>query len=193
AEAFRPGAIGMRASAPALGWATACMLLLVYAVHDPRPEFLGRGMRYIHCYDDATRNIYLQHYQMARLIEERLPGRVIALNDIGVVNFFTDAQTVDLVGLGTLDVARARLAGHADFASLDAICRRRGVAVALIYRSWFPDVFWPEIARWRLELNAACGDITLNIYALEPEARPELTHILASFVPTLPPGSRTLQ
>jgi hypothetical protein len=92
----------------------------------------------------AAKNIHEQQHQMALFVQRHRPTASIALNDIGFVSYLSDVALLDLVGLATLDVAKARLAGR----SRDGASRRTSPPAA----PWSPSS--PPIPRARMRSSA---------------------------------------
>jgi hypothetical protein len=83
----------------------------------------------------ASRNIYEQQYQMARLAHDYL-DMPVAVNDLGWVAYRSDREVLDLWGLGNDDARRARARG--DDAWIGEEVAARDIPVAIVYEDSFP-------------------------------------------------------
>jgi hypothetical protein len=143
----------------------------------------------------ATTNIYQQQYQMGLFLSRYYTGRTVALNDIGATNFLADIHVLDLIGLGSLDVARLRLAGQFDAEHLETLAKDRGASIAIVYDTWFGDengslipASWQRVGQWTISRNVVAGADTVSFYAVDPAEVDRLTEHLREFAPHLPPG-----
>ena len=138
----------------------------------------------------ATTNIYEQQYQMGLFLKDFYEGEAVAANDIGAINLLADIRCLDLVGLGTMEVVRAR---PFITATMQDLARDRKVKLAIVYDHWFgghkaiPDS-WTRVGQWTIQNNEVCGGTTVSFYAVEPGSAGELIENLKDFSPRLPPG-----
>ncbi len=169
------GRIG--ASWVAIGWAALLVGLFPYAVH----AALGTPL--------AANNIYLQQYQMRRLLVDFARGRAI-VNDAGLSAYRNPYGIVDIVGLGSERIRRLRRDGPWTAETVQA--QGKDAALAAVYAGWLPvPPSWQAVAVLRLErrrVSVAGSDVT--IYALRPADLPGIRAALQRFAPTLPPGAR---
>lgn len=120
----------------------------------------------------ACLNIHDQQYQMGQFLKRYYNKDVVAANDIGAIAYYTDARIVDLWGLGSIEVARARK-GHywtPDF--LDSLARAKDAKLALVFDEWFDPALlhkWTKVATWQIPNNVICGSDIVCFYALRPE------------------------
>jgi hypothetical protein len=139
----------------------------------------------------AAQNIQDQQYQMHRFVADYW-RQGIAVNDLGWVSYRIDPKlyVLDLYGLASNEALRQK---HKDGAWMEAMVRRHGIRLAMIYPWWFEGVpeSWVRVAVLRLSGTriASSGD-TVTFYATEPGAEAELRQKLADFAPTLPDGVR---
>jgi hypothetical protein len=141
----------------------------------------------------ASHNIYAEQWQMARFVRRFYSGSVLALNDIGAVNYLSDIECVDLFGLATVEVARMKLAGRFETASIRALNAARGTRIALVYTGWFTSpaplpTDWIKVGEWTIPDNVICGGDTVSFYSVDPSERLRLADNLRMFGSTLPPG-----
>ncbi len=172
-----------------LGYAGALMLALAGAwVSKP---LLVRGLVAHAETPLASRNIYEQQIQMATFLREHYPGGRIVANDIGAINYFADIDNLDLVGLGTLETMKARLAGKLDSARIEELARARGMQVAFVYDEWFEPFggmpqSWTKVEEWAVHGNVVLGSPKVAIYAVTPAEIDRLVASLRAFAPRLP-------
>jgi hypothetical protein len=138
-------------------------------------------------------HIYRQHYQLARFLGRYYDRQPVALNDIGAVSYYTHVRVRDLMGLGSLEVARLRRSGLWDAGHLNELLHRDGVSVAAIYDSWFygDRAFqrdWQRVGEWVTDLEEQPGEGTVTFFATNTDAAEALRTELLEFNATLPPG-----
>jgi hypothetical protein len=135
----------------------------------------------------ATTNMYEQDYQLGLFLQQYYRGAVVAVNDIGAVNYLADIRCLDLMGLGTVEALQLRLAGDASAAGLDALVQSRGARIAAVYEHWFEiPSRWILVGRWTIADNVAMAGDTVSFYALDPDAETKLIDGLQQFAPQLP-------
>ncbi len=143
----------------------------------------------------ATSNIYQQQYQMALFLRQHYQGQAVAANDIGAINYIADLRLLDIAGLGTPEVAAARINRVFTSALLERLARDRGVKIAVAYKRWLlefeglagPPTQWIEVAKWRIPNSLVTGEDTVNFYAVDPSEAPRLRQHLEAFSARLPP------
>jgi hypothetical protein len=141
----------------------------------------------------ATTNIYEQQYQMAMFLRAHYDGSAIAANDIGAINYFADLECLDLWGLATTEVARAKLEGKYDTRLIHALGQQRRAKIAIVYDSWLDEYGgvppeWTPVGRWRIPDNIVCRDDTVSFYAVDPAETEHLIQSLRAFASHLPKG-----
>jgi len=140
----------------------------------------------------GSHDIFEQQYQMGRFFSEMLPDRAaVAVNDLGAVSFFTDRPIVDLWGLGSIDVARAKRHGTYDTAGIIAVLARHNVEYICVYPNWFLGelALPPHLVRvgtWRNPLDASGGGHTVVFLAADGPSAKRLSHALYDFAARLP-------
>jgi hypothetical protein len=139
----------------------------------------------------ATVNIYEQQYQMGLFLKEFYTGEVVAANDIGAINYLADIKCLDLVGLGSIEVLKAKALRRYDTRGIAALAEARGAAVAIVYKQWYtsegglpPE--WPYIGSWRITGNVVCAYPAVQFYAISPDQQFKLLHNLVDFSERLP-------
>ena len=142
----------------------------------------------------AINNIYEQQYQMATFMHRYYINERIAFNDIGAVSFFTDGHSLDLWGLGDIDVARSKREKRNTPEFLDSLVKREGVRFAIVYDDWFSDSLlskWQKVATWKIQDNVICGSDTVSFYSVDPSITTRLLADLKAFQPSLPATVQT--
>ncbi len=139
----------------------------------------------------AMQNIYEQHYQMATFLREYYQEASVAANDIGAINFMADIRCLDLLGLGSAEVTRAKLLGQYDSSRIDELARSHRVQIAMIYSGWFNNeggvpTRWVEMGEWNIHGCVVCGAPVVSFYAVEPAEAERLKRNLREFSSRLP-------
>lgn len=157
--------------------------------------FLQRAAEAVGQAPQAAKNVHEQQHQMALFLKRYRPTASVALNDIGFVSYLTDVGLLDLVGLATLDVAKARLADTYDTPDIERLAALHGVELAIVYERWFAGALpphWAPIARWGIVGNVVAGSTVVTFFATDPARAPELEHQLREFEPSLPRDVRVV-
>jgi hypothetical protein len=162
-------------------WPAAALLALVAY------PLAVQGVRSYYEIGLATKNIREQHLQTARFIQRYYPEAAVALNDIGTTSFYTNARVLDLLGLGDIEVARAKLRGGPTRDDLRVLAAQRGIRIAILYRQWFTlPREWAEVGRLTIP-DCVVGQPTIYFFAVAPDERGPLLEHLVEFAPSLPP------
>lgn len=137
----------------------------------------------------CTTNIYQQQYQMALFIRKYYQGSSVALNDIGAVDELTDIHLLDLWGLASLQVAKARRNNRYGAEEIAGFADHAQVRIAIIYNAWFgasvPST-WVRLGTWTIRNNLVAGSDTVSIYAVQRNEVPHLAQCLRDFYRQLP-------
>lgn len=148
-----------------------------------------RGMNALRNYIRSTYNIYEQQYQMGMFIKKYYDGATIAANDIGAISYLADIHTIDLWGLGSNEVTRARKGHYWNAQFLNTLVHQKKATIAVIYDSWFtPELTasWRKAATWEVSYSFMLGDTKVTFYAIDPTKEIELKNNLKAFSKTLP-------
>lgn len=156
--------------------------------------FYNRAMQALQMAPWASNNIYEQQYQMASFLKRHYPDATIAANDVGAITYYTNIRLVDLMGLGTLEIADWRMQQSLSPQKIEALTQQRGVTLAIVYDSWFraPDgrsllpPTWVKVAHWRIPHNVVCAGDTVSIYSATAQGVDQLKESLRQFAPELP-------
>jgi len=163
-------------------------VLLLFALFFP---FVLRSAAAYSNIRQACVNIYQQQYQMGRFLKKYHMGDAVAANDIGAISYYGDIRTVDLWGLGDIEVARSRKGGYWSPAFLDSLVRRRQVKVMIVYDEWFsPELLsrWTKVATWQIQNNVILGGDTVSFYVPDRGDGAVLLGQLKEFQSSLPEG-----
>ena len=127
---------------------------------------------------------------MANFVKQMYPpGVSIALNDLGAISFYNDARILDLVGLGSLDVARAKQRKDFNTGFIKQLLVSNKVDFIMVYPQWFMGEWaLPEdtarIADWITSNNF--WDETVSFYAFTKENQKTLYDRLKQYQSHLP-------
>jgi hypothetical protein len=136
----------------------------------------------------AARNMYEQQYQMGRFAQA-FYQHPVAVNDLGLVAYKNPNFVLDLWGLGSEPVRKAKLAGQYGPAQMAALAFEHRVDLVMIYDSWFRDGVprsWTKVAVLHTNLVTAAG-ADVAFYRTPTADADELTRALAAFAAALPP------
>ena len=167
-------------------WIWWAGVLLVFALTFP---FLLRSSA---AYTKARRaclNIYDQQYQMGRFLKKYYDHDVVAANDIGAIAYYTNADIVDLWGLGSIEVARSRKEHNWTPQFLDSLVRVKGTRLAVVFDEWFDPALlhkWTKVASWQIPDNVICGSDVVCFYAIRPEDAGAIRRNLQEYQASLP-------
>jgi hypothetical protein len=173
----------VRPQLSARGWLVGKSMLLLLMIFAGSP-YLSAAL----ITPFAARGVYEQQYQMGRFAREFYPHPV-AVNDLGLVAYTNPNFVLDLWGLGSEDVRKARLVGQYGPAEIAALVDHHHVGLVMVYDSWFPQGLpssWTKVAVLHTTpVTAAAGDVAF--YRTPSSDRDEIMRALRGFEPTLPP------
>lgn len=147
----------------------------------------------------ASNNIYEQHFQMARFINQELPGKTIAANDIGIISYYTNSRVVDLWGLADIDAGKKKIAGSYNTAAIDELTKKNNAELVIVYEHWFDQYGglpreWKKLASWEMTRpNLVCGTTAVDFYAPRPEEAQIFAEKLQKFSASLPTSVKYIQ
>lgn len=142
----------------------------------------------------AARNIYDQQYQMGVFARD-LYKRPVAVNDLGLVAYRNPNFVLDLWGLGSEKVRKAKLAGRYGPDEMAALARDYHVGLAMIYDRWFPAGIpdsWQKVAVLHTDqVTAAVGEVA---FYRTPDGDPAvISAALDAFGAVLPARDRLVR
>lgn len=139
----------------------------------------------------AARSIYEQQYQMTRFAQSFYP-HAVAVNDLGLVAYKNRNYVLDLWGLGSEEVRKAKRAGQYGPEMMAVLARDHDVSLVMIYDAWFPKSVpssWVKVAV--LHSRAVTADEPdVSFYRTPSGKAAELASALRAFEATLPPRVR---
>jgi hypothetical protein len=135
----------------------------------------------------GARNIYEQQYQMGRFARE-FYAHPVAVYDLGLVAYRNPNFVLDLWGLGSEQVRKAKLAGQYSYERMAELAAAYDVGVVMIYDNWFPQGVppsWTKVAVLHTNLVTAAGaDVTF--YRTPSADAADVTRALEAFATALP-------
>ena len=137
----------------------------------------------------STYNIWEQQYQMARFLSRFYNHQTVAANDIGAISYLGDVRIVDLWGLGSNEVTKARKGGYWNAGFLQQFVLKEKAGIAVVYESWFPPeliAHWQKAGTWQVGYSHTLGDTKVSFYAIDPKQIETLKKNLQQFTPQLP-------
>lgn len=161
-------------------------ILLLIIVSSPLTD---RGFSSLTQTPQATNNIYEQQYQMGLFLKQFYKGASIAVNDIGAVSYLGDVKTLDLIGLGSLEVAKLKMEGLYSTQQMQDLATQKEVKIAIIYDHWFMGGIpsdWIKVGEWTIPNNVVAGGDTVSFYAINPEEEKKLKENLKEFSSSIP-------
>jgi hypothetical protein len=150
-----------------------------------------KGTRLLWFLPQCTTNIFEQQYQMGSFLRQFYQGAVVALNDVGAVNFLADIHCLDLWGLANRDVTVLKRAHNYHTRDIARLSKQAGARVAIVYDPWFEGEGglpqeWVRVGRWTIRNNVIAGGDTVSFYALDPSEVLHLIQCLREFSLRLP-------
>jgi hypothetical protein len=132
-----------------------------------------------------SREVADQMCRISDLVGQVPADEPVILNDVGCTTFFRDNAIVDLYGLTSHDVRALGGMHSLKRGDVEALARRRGAKMAVIYKSWFEDRIpddWVEVGSWTIPTNKYAADRTITIYATRPDWRDEVASRWRAYV-----------
>lgn len=118
----------------------------------------------------AGKNVYEQQYLNAQILRKFFNDKKVILGDLGAISYFTDCKVLDLVGLGTNEVAMQRFTNK--YNALQLIKENSNEYDFLIMPyGWFSRVdykretTWIKVADFEISNNVYCYSNKIEIYA----------------------------
>lgn len=171
------------------GWDSILIGGLVVGVF-ALPFMLRTGHSFAN-YPQAVKNIYEQQYQMAQFLQQYYPNAVVVANDVGAINYYTNIDVVDLVGIGSQEVLDEvlRNGGALETDFIAQLADESQAVCALVYDSWFPNQLpdsWAKVGEWEIQGNVTCGDAIVSFYGIDETERTTFRKHWNDFSQTLP-------
>lgn len=141
----------------------------------------------------SSKNIQEQQVEMGRFLHHFYKGQKTVANDIGAIAYFGQTQLLDIVGLGSTDVAQFYIENkglaenefnrkYHNFLA-DYILKNH-YKVAVIYPKWFPDKVpenWIPVASWKIENNLGTAQNRVVWYSFNKKDAEILRRNLTNF------------
>ena len=141
----------------------------------------------------APKNISEQQIEMSRFLKEFYGHQKIVANDIGAISYFSKVELLDIVGLGSTEVAsmhmKTRNLGPEAYNRLNGkfmaeYCAVNKYKIAVIYTDWFPGGIpaeWTLVGSWTIQDNRVAARERVDFYALNKKEITTLVNNLKSF------------
>ena len=153
-----------------------------------------RSVNSIRNFVRSTYNIYEQQYQMALFLSKYYDHQTVAANDIGAISYIGNVNIVDLWGLGSNDVTKARKGNYWNADFLQKFVLEKGAGIAVVYESWFPQKLvskWQKVGTWDVSYSFMLGDTKVTFYAINPQEADKLRKNLQQYAQQLPKDIKT--
>jgi len=141
----------------------------------------------------ASKNMYDQHFTLARFLKKHYKNQPVLLNDIGILTLYGQVRSVDLVGIGNNKVARSILKKNYTTKTMEQLASKSTAEIAVIYDHVFsefkglPDS-WKKIGLLRIQNNVVAGSDSIGLYAFHQASAALLREQLFHFQSDLPSG-----
>jgi len=176
-----------RAWAELISFRGLAALILFFVVMSP---FVVRAVVSLTKTPKAMHDRYLEHVLPALFFKEYYGDRVVVVNDIGAIGFYSDVRILDLFGLA--DCKRLRSPGGVLTADIVRDwAREEGAQIAylqiqcsLIYP--LVPAEWTKVGQWSIPRNVVFGDTRFGWYCVSPDHLPALTANLREYSKDLP-------
>jgi hypothetical protein len=122
-------------------------------------------------------------------------NKTIAVNDIGAVSYFGNIKVVDLMGIGSNEVARSIIQNFSTAGFLDSLTKRKSVKLAIIYESWFGRSLldrWIKVGTWEIPGNIVCASSTVTFYVMNGADKNMVADDMRDYKKSLPADIKVL-
>ena len=128
---------------------------------------------------------------MGKFLHEYYSGQAVAAGDIGAIDFYADIHLLDLLGLGTVEVARARAQRRFNTDMVRDMAAKRRIKIAVVFDHAYDDIGglpaeWQKAGEWEVSHNLICQESTVAFYAVDPGEKAQLAEHLREFSRQLP-------
>ncbi|HXB33400.1 MAG TPA: hypothetical protein VNV35_08260, partial [Puia sp.] len=130
-----------------------------------------------------------QQYQMSQFVHTYYDSTPVAFNDIGAISYYSKGDKLDLWGLASLEVARAKKNHYWTPGFADSLIQQHQTRLAIIYETWFDPALlrrWTKVASWHNQHNVILGDDSVSFYAIRTEDTSTLRQNLEMYQQNLP-------
>lgn len=141
----------------------------------------------------AGKGINEQQIEMSRFLGEYYRGEKVLGNDIGAISYFSGVQLLDMVGLGSTDIAKMKVAIKHKTGKEYIVNNKEYILnytvtnhyrIAVIYPEWFPGnppSEWIPVASWTIPEKYGPAIRRVVFYALDPSEVKPLRENLSHF------------
>jgi len=141
----------------------------------------------------ASKGINEQQIEMSRFLGNYYKGQKIIANDIGAISYFSHVQLLDMVGLGSTDVAKMKVANKHNTRAeyivnnkkfITGYAAKNNYKIAVIYPEWFPGnppSTWLPVASWTIKEKYGPAIRRVVFYAVDPSEKEMLQRKLSQF------------
>lgn len=141
----------------------------------------------------APKSVMEQQIEMSRFLHQYYKGEKIVANDIGAISYFGNVQLLDIVGLGSTDIARKvvhyKNKPKMEFDNemhtfLKNYANANNYKIAVIYPEWFPKEIpkeWTAVASWTNVKNKYTARNRVVFYAIKQSEIENLKNRLKNF------------
>jgi Dolichyl-phosphate-mannose-protein mannosyltransferase len=168
-----------------LGMAFGIFILFMVSIY--RFGYHHNPLRY------ASKGINEQQIEMSRFLGQYYKGDKVIANDIGAIAYFSHVRLLDMVGLGSTEVAKLKvenkhksreeyIVNNRTFIKDYAVKHKYKIAV--IYYEWFPGYppkNWIPVASWTIPGKYGPAIQRVVFYAVDPAEKENLRKKLAAF------------
>ena len=130
---------------------------------------------------------------MATFLRDYYQGATVAANDVGAINVLADTRCLDVFGLASMEVARAKVENTYSGTRIYEMGRDGNAQIAIVYDEWLDEYGgappqWIWLGEWRIPDNVICRSDRVQFYAVNPAEADNLRSHLEEFATRLPPG-----
>lgn len=117
----------------------------------------------------GVNNIHDQQRQTALFISDYAKAKKVAINDLGMVSFYTNAEIYDLEGLGTHEVALMKKNKTFSPEAIVEKISNNGTDWIIIYDEWYADGNYipkqcSKVGETKIKMNLICGSDVVSFY-----------------------------
>lgn len=143
----------------------------------------------------ASKNIFDQHIQMAKFLQNYYHNSKIVANDIGAITYFTNIHLLDIYGLGSEEIVEIRKKDQGKFDNQNKeltkfvkdYSEQEKYDIAIVYEEWItmPDNFI-KVGEWTIKNGYIVGGNTVSFYAIGQDKKQKLINDLKKYEKHLP-------
>lgn len=140
-----------------------------------------------------SKGINEQQIEMSRFLGKYYKGEKVLANDIGAISYFSHVQLLDMVGLGSTDIAKMKVANKHNTREEYIVNNKKYIReytsknhykIAVIYPEWFPGnppSEWIPVASWTIPEKYGPAIQQVVFYAIDPSEAQVLRKNLSDF------------